>query len=163
MTAVQHDVVFAPVGQRIGRNQCGSVVCGGISLATETKRFPRPLQRQVWKCARDPFVAAGMAKQDQVARSNVARRYVDVVFDRQLAAKVMMPFVGESAQARVGILLYVGVPRLAGASHTQERRGEGIIDWTLQAGTLAGSFCGVAFVHDSPCTIDTCQLDSTVR
>ena len=60
-----------------------------------------------------------------------------VVLDRQFAAEVVVPFVGEPLQARVGVGLDLRVPRLAGAADAQKRRREGVVDRAWQPRPLA--------------------------
>ena len=62
---------------------------------------------------------------------------VRVVLDRQFAAEVAVPFVGEAPQAGVGPRLHGRVPGFARAADAEERRREGVVDRPLQAGPLA--------------------------
>ena len=54
-----------------------------------------------------------------------------VVLDRQLTAKVVVPFVLETMETRLGIFLSGGIPRLASATNTQERLSESVVNRAL--------------------------------
>src|SRR5438132_274642 len=92
-----------------------------------------PLERQLREYLADPSVAAGIAEEDQVAAADVVFGDGGIVLDRQFATEVTMPFVGEAFQVGLSPSLNGGVPGLASAANTQERRGEGVIDRPLQS------------------------------
>ena len=137
VAAVQ-DHVAARSASGFGWISTGAWSAAAIALACRSRNsVARPADRQLRQHAADPTVAAGVAEQDEVAAAHVVVGDVRVVLDRQFAAEVAAPLVGEALQAGVGPRLHGGVPGFARAADAQERRGESVVDRPLQTGPLA--------------------------
>src|SRR5579871_6081977 len=137
--AVQNQIAgrSALTGEGAGADEGGRVVCGGVALCTQLPRIVCPADGQVGERLAYPEIAAGVAEEDQVAASAVLRRHRRIVLDGEFAPEVAAPFVGETAQVGVRPGLYPRVPGRAGAAHTEEWGGKGIVNRPLQARLLA--------------------------
>jgi len=85
-----------------------------------------------------------VAEKDQVLGTQIFGGDIGVVLQRQVAAVVVLPFVGETPQAGVGPIANGRVPGLARAADAKKRRGKGVVDGALQARSFAGEVTSFA-------------------